>query len=89
MHKMESEVDFTSPAPEGVPINDTRTIFLPVSEEILKHLKIGDSVHVKFDAIVAELSDGYNDDAKGDIGLKTQRVTIETENEFEELSRDE
>jgi preprotein translocase subunit YajC len=86
---MESEVNSSTIEKEVTSVNE-HSVYLPVSEEMAKALRVGESVHVTFDGIVAEIDSGYTDEPESySIRLGTQRVKIESENEYEKMARED
>jgi hypothetical protein len=83
------EVDVAPIVPETAS-TETYSIHLPVSKELAEEiLDVGDRVHISATGIVKELSSGYMDTPDYSMRLDIKKVSVETENEFEQLSKDD
>ena len=67
----------------------THTVFLPLSESMAKDLELEQRIHVSFTGTIKEISSGFSDDKEASISVDIKAVTIDTENEFEVLSKDD
>jgi hypothetical protein len=84
------EIEPETITPEVAVSNDYQhQVYLPISKEIVDQLQVDDVIHVSFQGKVRELSSGFGDSDDYSLSIGVKRVTVETENEFEKLSRDE
>lgn len=83
------EIDLPPIIPETVS-SEVHSIYLPISKELAEDiLSVGDRVHISATGIVKELDAGFSDSSDHSMRLDIKRVTVETENEFEKLSKDD
>lgn len=82
------EIEFPTAEPDIVS-SDVHSIYLPISKELAESLTVGDRIHVRASGIVKEVSAGYMDSDDYNLRLSIKRVEVDTENEFEVLSRDD
>lgn len=69
--------------------SEVYTIHLPISKELAERLDIDERIHIKASGIIKELSAGYSDSDMYSLRLDISTVTVERENVYEEMSRDE
>jgi len=74
---------------ENVTADAGHRVYLPVSKEIAEALKLDETAHVSFEGVVKEVSAGYDDTDDYSVTLNIRSVTIENENEFEQMAREE
>ena len=82
------EIDFPPINPETV-VSEVHSIFLPISQELAEALAVDERIHISATGIVKELSAGFSDSNDYSLRLDIKRVTIDRENVFEELSKDD
>ena len=82
------EVSYPTIEPEVVS-SEVHSIYLPISKELANALGIDERVHVRATGIVKEVSAGFSDSSDYSLRLDVKRVEVDTENEFESLSRDD
>jgi len=82
------EVDFPTIEPETVS-SEVHSIYLPIGKDLAESLTVGDRVHIRATGIVKEISAGFMDSDDHSLRLDVKRVEVDTENEFEVLSRDD
>lgn len=82
------EIDLPPIVPETVS-SEVHSIHLPISKELAERLDIDERIHIKASGIIKELSAGYSDSDMYSLRLDISLVTVERENVYEELSRDD
>jgi hypothetical protein len=68
---------------------EEHSVTLPVSKEIADLLTVGERAEVKFYGIVKEIDSGYSAEDDYSIRVAIKRITVEPDNEFTDLSRDD
>lgn len=69
---------------------EEHTVYLPVNKEIADLLNVDERAEVKFNGIVKEIDAGYGEsDENYSIRVSIKRVSVEPENEFTDLSKDD
>lgn len=64
-------------------------VHLPISKEIMEALEVDGRAEVKFSGIVKELDAGYGSDDTYNMRIAVKRISVEPENEFTDLSKDD
>lgn len=82
------EIDLP-PIQQETASSEVHSIYLPISKELAEALDIDERIHISATGIVKELSAGYSDSEDYSLRLDIKRVTVEKENVFEELSKDD
>lgn len=68
---------------------EEHTVYLPVSKEIADLLNVDERAEVKFSGVVKEIDAGFSEDDNYSIRVAIKRVSVEPENEFTDLSKDD
>lgn len=75
---------------DSIPVGpEEHTVYLPVSKEIADLLNVDERAEVKFNGVVKEIDAGYGEDDNYSIRVSIKRVSVEPENEFTDLSKDD
>ena len=82
------EIDLPPIVPDTVS-SEVHSISLPIPKELAERLDIDERIHIRATGIIKELSAGLSDSEMYSLRMDIRMVTIERENEFEVLSRDD
>lgn len=82
------EIDLPPITPETVS-SEVHSIYLPISKELAERLDIDERIHISATGVIKELSAGYSDSNDYSLRLSINRVTVDRENVFEELSKED